>query len=145
MADITDFTNFLYNTAGIPQSDLPTNSQVIIDAFNWGCAMVPRQFRFAGCNVYDLAVYNVGASYVFNWAPDQPNMTYFAGQRKAWGLLNLNAGILNSTSDETTSSGYTVPDWAKNATMGDLQMLKDPFGRQALAILQNFGSLWGLS
>ena len=107
--------------------------------------MVPCQFNLCGSAVYDLVVYNVGASYIYNWAPDQPNMNYFAGMRKQWGLLNPMNGILTSSSDNGTSAGYTVPDWVKHATLQELQWLKDPFGRQALALLQNFGSLWGLS
>jgi len=38
-----------------------------------------------------------------------------------------------------------VPDFFKDLSLADLQMLQDPWGRRYLMIAQQFGSLWGLS
>jgi hypothetical protein len=145
MASLTGFQYFLVNIAGFSTTVLPSDSPVVTFAYNWACSMVPCQFRLAGCEIYDNAVYCCATSFIINWAPDQPNLTFFADLRKEYGIFGMKTGILNSTSDETTSAGYVVPDWAKNATLADLQTMKDPFGRQFLGLLQSMGSLWGLS
>jgi hypothetical protein len=36
-----------------------------------------------------------------------------------------------------------VPDFFKDLSLADLQMLQDPWGRRYLMIAQQFGSLWG--
>jgi hypothetical protein len=144
------FTDFLTNTVGIPSDSLPSTSTLILTAQRWGVGMVPWQFSCVcpSPDIYQLAVCCAGASFLINWAPDvstAANPTYFADLRKEYGILQSQVGLVSSASDEGTSSGYQLPDWATNANMQDLQWLRDPFGRQLLALLQQFGSLWGIS
>jgi len=147
MADVTTFTTFLQETVGIPVTALPPTSPIISTAFTYAQAIVPCfLIQVAGQPIYDLAVYYAGASFVLNWAPDQPEMSWFADYRKDNGLASSNIGVVvGSASDQGSSVTFVVPDWVKNASMADLQWLKDPYGRALLGILQQLGTLWGLT
>ncbi|WP_321868612.1 hypothetical protein [Paraburkholderia tropica] len=146
----TWLTEFLYNVAGFPQDSLPPTSSLVLTAQRWGYGMVPGEFPwvFPSPDIYQLAVNCAAASFLINFAPDVPtaaNPTFFNDLRKQYGLFSSQVGLLSSTSDEGTSSSYQLSDWTKNANMQDLTWMKDPFGRQLLGLLQQFGSLWGLS
>lgn len=69
----------------------------------------------------------------------------FAEFRKEYGLNNFKAGVITGAGDNSTSAQRTVPDFFKDLSLADLQMLQDPWGRRYLMIAQQFGSLWGLS
>ncbi|HBK2804405.1 TPA: hypothetical protein HHH48_005056, partial [Escherichia coli] len=47
--------------------------------------------------------------------------------------------------DNSTSAQRLVPDFFKDLSLADLQMLQDPWGRRYLMFAQQFGSLWGLT
>lgn len=146
----TWFTDFITNVAGFPADSFPSTSTLILTAQRWGMGMVPYQFQLVcpAPDIYQLAVCCAGASFIINWAPDAPdaaNPTYFADLRKKYGIQSSQIGLLTSASDNGTGDSFQLPDWAKEASMQDLQWLRDPFGRQLLGMLQQFGSLWGLS
>ncbi|MFV9181301.1 hypothetical protein, partial [Serratia marcescens] len=92
-------------------------------------------------NLYTVAVYNLGASFLVNYGTEP----VFAEFRKIYGLNDFTAGVITGASDNATSSQRLVPDFFKNLSLADLQMLKDPYGRRYLMIAEQFGSLWGLS
>ncbi|EIT8514383.1 hypothetical protein L3L93_005339, partial [Salmonella enterica] len=92
-------------------------------------------------NLYTVAVYNLGASFLVNYGIE----SVFAEFRKEYGLNNFKAGVITGAGDNSTSAQRLVPDFFKDLSLADLQMLQDPWGRRYLMIAQQFGSLWGLS
>ena len=65
--------------------------------------------------------------------------------RAQYNVLSFVAGVVNSTSDEGTSMGLTVPKAFEEYTIANLQNLKTPYGRAYLSISQSYGTLWGLT
>ena len=55
------------------------------------------------------------------------------------------AGVITNANDVSTGEGLAVGEGLKNLQLMDLQRLKDPYGRQALAFMQSIGTLWGLT
>jgi hypothetical protein len=71
---------------------------------------------------------------------------YFAKARKAFKLNTFVPGVVSSTSDLSTSVGLDNPDFFKNLTLDQLQLLKTPWGQRYLSIAQKYGpSVWGLT
>lgn len=143
--NLTDFLTFIRVNMGITTAQLPDASPVITDAFNFAQSWVLSNIQQCDANLYNLAFYNLGGDYILNWAPDQTGLTFFADARKAYGLNSFQAGVIQSSSDESTSESMVVQDAAKNFTIADLQQLKTPYGRWYLMIAQQYGGIWGLS
>ena len=59
--------------------------------------------------------------------------------------MTIWSGVITGAGDNSTSAQRLVPDFFKDLSLADLQMLQDPWGRRYLMIAQQFGSLWGLS
>jgi hypothetical protein len=71
---------------------------------------------------------------------------YFAKLRKDLKLNTFVPGVVSSTSDLSTSVGLDNPDFFKNLTLDQLQLLKTPYGQRYLAIAQKYGpTVWGLT
>lgn len=71
---------------------------------------------------------------------------YFACARRAFRLSSFVPGVVGSTSDLSTSVGLDNPDFFRNLTLDQLQLLKTPWGRNYLAIAQKYGpGVWGLT
>jgi len=147
MADQAGFLNFIRTYAQIPTAALPDNSPYITDAYNAAIDVVNDYIASVSSTMYDNAVYNYGTDYLLNWAPDQSGQTYFADVRSKnnLNLTGFAAGVIESASDEGTSESLHVPESFDNLMIGDLQLLKTPYGRAYLAIAQKFGPLWGLT
>lgn len=152
------FTTFVYNQMAIPVSALPTDSPYIPMAYNIALDIVTKSLAQVSCDIYTLAIYNLGGSNILNFAPDQvgalpvegsdPPLPYFAHLRSSQGynMISFVAGVVSSTGDQGTAVGLLNPDFMKNLTLADLQYLKDPFGRQYLAFAQRYGpTIWGLT
>lgn len=95
--------------------------------------------------LYNEAVYNLAADRLINYAPDVPDQTYWAGERKRLKVNDITLGVITSASDQGTAAAITNPEQFKGLTIGDLQNLRTSYGRAYLAIAQSVGSLWGLS
>lgn len=145
MADQAGFLAFVRTTAGIDATALPDASPAITDAYTYATEVTNLFIECVSQAIYDLAVYNLGTDYLLNWAPDSPPSTYFTDARAAMGLNSFVAGVVSSSSDESTSEALMVPDVFKNISLSDLQNLRTPFGRQYLAIAMKFGTLWGIT
>ena len=71
---------------------------------------------------------------------------FFLNARKAYKINAFVPGVVTSTNDLSTSVGLLNPDFMKNFTLQDLQLLKTPFGRAYLQVAMDYGpSLWGVS
>lgn len=154
---LAGFTDFLYNFVGIPPSVLPNDSPYIGMAFNVACNLTNKDIACVDSLLYSIAVYNLGADNIFNYAQDVPDappyktlkngesLPYFAYYRAFWNLLGFVSGVIDSASDESTSSHLVVQEAAQTFTLSNLQSLKTPYGRRYLSIAQDSGTLWGLT
>lgn len=154
--NLVDFQSFITNTMQIPVSALPLNAPVILmslaiaeDIVNPALQAVGAcgsTLGYTGPSIYELAVYNLAADNLINFAPDQPNKTYFADLRTQWKLNSFVPGVIQASADVSTSESLLVPDFMKNLSMSDLQYLKTPYGRAYMALAQRYGtSVWGMS
>jgi len=163
---VVDFTTFLQNVVGIDPLNLPPTAPVIGYAFNIALSIVnpalaamsgnyfasgvPYNLGVTTPNVlYALAVYNLGADRVINYAPDQTvggvTRTYFKEIREALGISVFVPGVIASSGNSPTSQSTLNPEFMKTMTLGDLQNLKTPWGREYLNYAMQYGTLWGLS
>jgi hypothetical protein len=161
MPTLAGFLNFIRTGMGIDSTVLPDNSVWITYAFNVAMAIVNQALGavgvdpVSGTTIYTLAVYNLAASNLLNFAQDLPGAAnvqgsdppqpFFAYTRSKWNMTSFVSGVVQSTSDEGTSMSVVVPKALEDLTIANLQQLKDPYGRQYLAFAQDYGTLWGLS
>lgn len=130
---------------GVPVEALPDDSPYIDYALAISIETVYDAINQASAILYTAAVYNLAGSNLIAIAQDTPPSTYWADLRKQYSIFAFVAGVIQSAGDEGTNESMTVPDWAKELTLANLRQLKDPFGREYLAIAQSTGPLWGLT
>ena len=163
--NLVDFTDCLTTSVQIPVAALPTNSVWIGYAFNQAMALTPclggggfgyQAAPYSGGILYTLAVYNCGTALLFLITPDQSGQTYFADARSSapsanfpsggFGLNVPRTGLVDASSDESTSSHLVAPKWAAGLTVGQLGFYATPYGRQYLSYIQAAGpSVVGLT
>lgn len=143
------FTTFVFQIMGVPTTALPSDSPVLTYAYQASLNLVWLRINAVSPFSYMAAVYNLAGHFLVKWAPDgtgsDPNSTVFATMRKNLGLLSFTAGVVTAAADVSTSDSLTVPDFFKNLTLADLDLLKTPWGRDYLSIVQDMGTLWGIS
>lgn len=150
---LAGYTQFLYQTVGIPASALPTTSFNIQLSFQLALDIVSTWLQQIQSDIYTIAVYNLAADRLINFCPDQPpapvppalDTRYFATLRRDFGINQFVAGVVESTHDESTGDSLVVPEFFQQLTLMDLANLGTPWGRQYLALAQQIGSLWGIS
>lgn len=89
--------------------------------------------------LYVMAVYNYGMHKLLKIGQDQPGQQFFTTQRTAFNLLSFKAGPVGASADQATSSTLVTPDFLKGLTMGDLDLLLTPWGREYLDYSQSYG------
>lgn len=122
-------------------AQVPDDSPSFTLAYGGAVEWVNPDIACVTPNLYTVAVYNLGASFLVNYGTE----SVFAEFREEYGLNNFKAGVITGAGDNSTSAQRLVPDFFKDLSLADLQMLQDPWGRRYLMIAQQFGSLWGLS
>ena len=153
---LAGFTDFVRNSMGIGTGPLPDGSYWFGFCFELACLIVNRWFACFAPPIYTVAVYNLAADYLINYAVDQPAppqptfgdppLPYFANLRRQYNTLGFVSGVINSASDEGTSESMTVQTAAEGFTLADIQNLKTPWGRTYLQFAQQFGpAAWGIS
>lgn len=146
------FIAFIRNVMGINTTVLPDSSAVIPMALSVALAIVNPALASAGympgvtgtvaVSIYTLAVYNLAGDNVINFAPDvasAPNDTFFKDLRASFQTNAFVSGVISASNDESTGESLVVQEAAKNFTLGNLQNLKTPWGRQYLAFAQAYG------
>ena len=148
------YLTFIYSIMAVPPSVLPSDSPVIRFSYDMALDVVLRALYCVWSmptspSIYAVAVYNFAANTLITYAPDiagSEDPTFWSDLRKLYGLNSFTGGIINFSSDVSTSQGLAVPDALKNLMIGDLALLKTPYGRQYLAIAQSAGpGPWGIS
>lgn len=150
---LAGFQTFIVNTMGISNAILDPNDSVICMAFTVALDMVNTAIACISPDIYTLAVYNLGGSNIINFAQDQvgapdylnTNLPFFAYLRQKYNILGYVSGTIQAASDVSTSETMVVPDYAKDMSLYELQLAKDPFGRRYLSFAQMFGPLWGIN
>jgi len=143
--NLTDFTNWVYAYIGVTVQALPLNSPWPGYAFNQAQSLVPCYSTVSAIQ-FVLATYNCAGHILLKITPDQQGQAFFAGVRKDMKLLEPQIGAIVSSSDNGSSNSFAVGDGMRNMTIGDLDFMRTPMGRDYLAYLQDFGpGVWGLS
>ena len=159
---LAGFLAFLANEKiPTPPSDLPPTSPYPAWAFARALAIVnpalraiciPQQdaagvaLNTGGWTIYAVCVYNLATDLLINIAPDQPGFTFFKRLRKKLNITGFVSGVVQGSSDESTSVSLVVQDAAKNFTLKDLQNLKTSYGRTYLELAQSAGpETWGIT
>lgn len=100
----------------------------------------------ASPSIYTLAVYNLAADRLINFAMDVPNQTFFKDLRKSFRLTDVSVGVPSQVSDQGTAVGILNPEQMKLLTIQDLQVMKTIYGRTYLGFAQAYGrTIWGLT
>jgi hypothetical protein len=109
-------------------------------------SVVNPTLAFVGADYFSQAVYCLAADRLLNYAPDSNGQTYWRDLRKSFNLMDVSLGVISGSSNESSSSQWLNPEQLRRLTLGDLQMLKTPPGREYLAMAQAYGEeIWGLS
>lgn len=142
-----DYLLFLRNGVGIASGVLPDVSDAITTSFSVALETVDDTFLNAATpTLYTLAVYNLAADRLINYALDQPGQTYFQDLRKQFRLNDVSVGVPSSANDQGTAVGILNPEFLKTLTMQDLETLRTPYGRQYMSFALKYGpSLWGVT
>jgi hypothetical protein len=157
---LAGFIQFVRQIMGIPATILPDTSTYLAEAF-WASMTIVNQFlEIVGTaeppvqqfpTYYGYAVYNLAGDFLVRYTLDDttltpPNDTYFQTLRKQMNLNAFVPGIIQSSSDQGTSQSFAIPDFIKSMTLGDLQLMQTPWGRNYLNLAQAYGpSIWGLT
>lgn len=149
------YLTWLREVVGISVDALPDDSIYIQLSYDRSVATVLPMINCVDPFLYMECVYNLATSFLINSARDQsggpkwpgsdPVVGYWTGLRQSLGCNSFTGGVIDATSDETTSQHMLLPDFMSALTLSDLQRLKDPYGRAYLEIAQSSGSLWGVS
>jgi hypothetical protein len=158
---LAGFQAFVTNAVQIPASVLPANSPYFGYAYNVAISIVSKQLLLVDPGIYVLAVYNLAANNLVNYAQDAPGappygkmagtngdieaLPYFAYMRKKFGIVGFVPGVISSSSDQGTSQSTEVLEGFKTMTLLDLNATHTPWGQTYLAFASQIGSLWGAS
>jgi hypothetical protein len=151
---LAGFIAWIRASMGITTTVLPDSSTWITFAYSLALDMVNADVQNYSQDIYTLMVYNLGGSYIVNFAQDvstaivagsNPPAPFFANLRQTWNINGFNPGVIQSSSDEGTSQSFVVSEAAKTFSLADIQQLKDPYGRTYLQFAQQIGTLWGIS
>lgn len=140
--NIVDFLCFLTYSVQIPSAALPATSPFPQFALSMAIDKVLRGPSCIPGPVYTMAVYNCATHLLLGMTPDQQGQTYFANARsnEGFSLLLPSAGIVDATSDVSTSAAFTAPNWAAGMTIEQLGFYRTPWGRTYLGYAQSYGS-----
>jgi hypothetical protein len=149
---LAGFQAFVTNAVQIPASVLPANSPYFGYAYNVAISIVSKQFLLVDPGIYVLAVYNLAANNLVNYAQDalgapvfMDDLPYFAYMRQKFGIAGFVPGVISSSSDQGTSQSTEVLEGFKTMTLLDLNATHTPWGQTYLAFASQIGSLWGAS
>lgn len=142
---LSGFVSWAQAVMGIPTTALSPTDPGWNYAYTVAVDLVPTDFANTLPDIYTLTVYNYAGSLLLQFQQDYRGQTFFANARASYGINNFVPGVVTSAADSTTSESLAVGVGLQNLQLIDLQRIKDPYGRQALAYMQSIGTLWGLN
>jgi len=142
-----DFLAFVRNDMGISPTVLPDSSSYLITSFGMANEFMPSWTQCAEIQYsYSNALLNLGGAYLIQVAADVPESSFFDDLRTAFKMTGaFRSGVITNSSDNGTAASTAVGQAMSNLSLADLQLLQTPYGRIALAFLQELGAYWGLS
>jgi hypothetical protein len=115
----------------------------------------PETVMVQSPSIYAIAVYNFGGHTLVQIAqdpvpplPPPPDNagTFWSDLRTKLGMNNFAVGIVQSTSDQGTSTSMMIPRAFQDASLMTLMLMKTPWGMMYLSIVGQWGeNVWGLS
>ena len=145
--NFADFLSFVRNDMGISSAVLPDDSTSLVVSFGKASEFIPSCLACAEIMYsYTDALLNLGGAYLIQSATDVAGSTFFNDLRTAFKMTGaFRSGVITSSADAGTSASTAVGSAMQNLSLADLQLLQTPYGRSALAFLQEMGTPWGLS
>lgn len=143
MPTLAGYIDYLRNIVGISTTYLPNNNPTIEMSYGIAIEIVNIQLADISSNIYTLCVYNLATDNLINFAQDQPGQCYFVDLRASFKINSFAPGVITESHDESTGQSLLNPEFMKNLTMANLQMLKTPYGRNYMGLAQSYGTLWG--
>ncbi|WP_320533661.1 hypothetical protein [Robbsia andropogonis] len=137
--NLADFTTFVYSQ-GVPQADLPADSDYLVWSFDIAKARTLVAPFSLPPILYVMAVYNLGMHTLVGLGQDLEGQTFFTTAREKFKFGSFAAGPVVSTGDNGSQTTLLAPEFLKNLTLQDLELLKTPWGRYYLAYAQQAGS-----
>lgn len=142
---LAGFIAFCRNIVGISEAVMPEDDAGFQLALDYSVLWIPLNLNVYSPALYTNAVYNWAASFLIQYQQDQSGQVFFTNARSSFGINNFMAGVINYASNDATNQSMTVGKGLQDMSLTDLQRVKDPYGRAALAILQDLSTLWGLT
>lgn len=142
---LAGFEAYCRDPAGIDTTVMPPSDPGFALWFAIALEWIPCQLQQVSPLLYTYCVYDWGVSVLLQFQQDQAGQDYFTKLRADYGVYNLVAGVISATADEGTSTSLTVGRSLSDLSLQDLQRVKDPYGRNAIATLMSLGPLWGLT
>jgi len=142
-----DFVSFVRNDMGISTAVLPDDSTSLAVSFGKAGEFMPAYLACAEIMYsYTDALLNLGGAYLIQSAVDVAGSSFFDDLRNAFKMTGAwRSGVITSSSDNASSASTAVGNAMQNLNLADLQLLQTPYGRTALAFLQEMGTYWGIS
>ena len=89
--------------------------------------------------IWVLATYNLGMHVLLRIAQDVSGQTFFQTNRATFKLGSFVSGVLSASNDENTGVQLVVPEAFKKLSLGNLDLLKTPYGQEYLMYIQQYG------
>jgi len=172
---LAGFIDFIFNRMQVPTTALSNIDPLINEIYNYALQTAnfkllfipqppfPSPFPLPAApsinpypSLYAIAVYNLGGDALVNAALDasgaptiagtNPPVKFWAYTRSLYKIDNFLAGVVQSTSDNGSSTSLAIPEMMQQLNLMDLQTLKTPWGRRYMQIAQQMGPTdWGIS
>ncbi|WP_271790668.1 hypothetical protein [Commensalibacter communis] len=123
--------------------------RILLANYKFALHAVPCALLQIDLYLYEQVIYNY-ALHVYITLCFDSGFDNFIDQEKLkkMGILsnsNWRNGVIQSTYDNGTGVSFVTPDFYKNMSLNDFDLLRTPFGRFVEGILQQLGSVWGLT
>ena len=89
--------------------------------------------------IWVLATYNLGMHVLLRIAQDVSGQTFFQDTRTDFKIGSFVSGVLSASNDENTGNQIVVPEAFKKLSLGNLDLLKTPYGQEYLMYIQQYG------
>ncbi len=143
----TDFATMLTTEIGLTAGALTTAAIQVTASLAYAQCWVYKRLNCISNGIYLRAVYCLATDRLLNIGQDPTNnsTTFFASLRTQFAITSFIAGVISSSSDESTSQSIAVAESLNTLTLPDLQNLKTPWGREYLGYAQQGAPIWGVS
>jgi hypothetical protein len=142
---LTGFISWAQSVMGITTTIMTEDDPGWNYYFTFANYAVSQQLSVVDPDIYTIAIYNWGGSLLLQFQQDYEGQVFFTEARTAYGINAFYAGPISDSSDESTNATYAVGMGLSNLDATSLQRIKDPYGRTAIALSQQIGTLWGLT